>query len=77
MNPFLKYGAFLFAIISFIDFFTALSAGSAGEWSIAWFDVSYTAYLGFKLVSGIVLVAYGFGVGVRRDVKKSEVSNEK
>lgn len=74
MNPYLKYGAFLFAIFAFLDFFTALSAGSEGNWSVLWFEVSHNTYLGFKLVSGIILIAYGFGIGQNESEDQKETT---
>ncbi|GEM_PF-2060552 len=66
MDRLLRYAAIFFGLISFLDFFLALFAGSAGPWSILSIDVSYTVYLGYRLFVGIVLVAFGLGFGFKR-----------
>ena len=72
MNPFLKYGAFILAAISFIDFFFALSVGDNGDWSIIGFEVNFITYLGIKFVAGLTLLAYGLGVGRVKNDKNNE-----
>lgn len=69
MNPFLKYGSLVLAIISFMDVIIAFTGGSDVSWSVLGFDVSRPAYIGFKMAAGIALLFYGLGwVGKSDDV---------